>query len=74
MKNKSLLSIEKNIIKWEKTLFIQNYYFKSNFLESSFGKKYIRAKCQDVFWGSNLLQENDLKQKNTSKSWSKQKN
>ena len=41
---------------------------KSNDLESSFDKEYIKTKYQDVFWGNNfkainLLQKANLKQK-----------
>ena len=45
VKNKSLLSIEKNIIEWEKTLYynynkLETIILKNNDLESSFNEEY----------------------------------
>ena len=63
MKNKSLLSIEKNI-RWEKTayynykkLFLFNNHTcisKTSDLENYFDEKYIKAEYQDIFWESNF--------------------
>ena len=74
MRIKSLLSAEKNIIKWQKTL-CYNYkklfrkstiILKSNDLESSFDEEYIKAKYQDGF-----LRMQFWSYKYSSKSWFK---
>ena len=54
IKNKSLLKIEKNIIKSKKRLIIivKNFFFfkkKSNYSKKFFDEKQIKTKYQDVF-------------------------
>ena len=64
MKNKSFLSIEKNMIKWEKTpcynlkkLFLfkkSTSILKRNVLKRCFDEKQIKAKYRDILWGNNF--------------------
>ena len=58
MKNKSLLNIEKDIIKWEKTLYC-NYkklLLKNNDLESSFDEEY-KVVLKIQFWSYKFTSE-----------------
>ena len=74
MKNKSLLSIEKIIRKWENHLvvIIRNICFKNSNLESSFDEE-----CKDVlknqFWSYKFTSESQFKRKFTLNSWFKWK-
>ena len=62
MKNKSVLKIEKNIMKWEKTPLhnYRNYYFKNEMTQKVLLMKIIRMFLKMNFEALNLLQKANL--------------